>query len=294
MGLPFVTRPPTDAEMKLLNLMISTFTDGSGNQREADGSSRAGWRELERVFAEFLTGAMHHEDKHVFDVIAPDWHEPKTHYGISVKSKQLTGRRTPFERHPDATAYLEIANSPAKMWEGITSRTGLVSGHFERREEAQAIGDALLQTIAGWKTAAKGIYEAQNRGVELAIPNSIYLNVSWSPFNGDRRNLHLCSFPMTFPAVQWVYGSQRCLRGIDPRYPGVALFDWYALSGGQLKYYPRFTDSLFDAPIQRLERLGSMSIYQKAVQYFEADYADLAGELQPEQLALLDRLIVEL
>lgn len=40
----FVSRNPSQAEENLLKAYLSTFRDGSGNEREADDTTRAGWR----------------------------------------------------------------------------------------------------------------------------------------------------------------------------------------------------------------------------------------------------------
>ena len=54
MGLAFATRKPTADEVKLLRKMLSTYRDGSGTERESDGSTRPGWRQMERCLAELL------------------------------------------------------------------------------------------------------------------------------------------------------------------------------------------------------------------------------------------------
>ena len=65
---PLINRAPTPDETKLLMLAMSTYRDGTGQEREKDGSTRPGWRDFERIFAEILGGSAP-ENKDVFDVV---------------------------------------------------------------------------------------------------------------------------------------------------------------------------------------------------------------------------------
>src|SRR2546430_1579204 len=95
MGLAYATRPPTLREDQTLRLLLSTYRDGTGNQRERDKSTRANWREMERCVAELLTG-VGGEDKNIFDIVAHDDARNTVAYGFSVKSKQLS--KSQFQR----------------------------------------------------------------------------------------------------------------------------------------------------------------------------------------------------
>jgi hypothetical protein len=289
--IPFITKNPSAHEEDLLALMLATFTDGSGTQREADGSSRAGWREIERVFSEFWTGSKHSEDKDVFDVIVQDWKSPSLHYGASVKSKQITGSKTVFNGSKEARAYLEIANSPAKMWEGIISRTGVSAADFGRHESAQRVGDALLDTIAQWKADRARQFESSHPNTTMDLSRSYYVTLSWAPPEHGSRKAHIASFPMSFPKVTWRYTSERCLSADDPNNPGERLLDWYALSGGQLKYYPRYTEAHFQSRILTIKRLEEISILKKVAVGFTDEFKGLIPNLSREQIALIQGLI---
>jgi hypothetical protein len=271
--------------------MIATFGDGSGNHREADGSSRAGWRELERIFAEFLTGKKHSEDKHVFDVIAADWDNAETSYGLSVKSKIIKGPRSIFSLYETPRAYLEIANSPAKMWQSITSKTGFSAEHFNPANgNAQRIGDALIDTIQDWKIIAKTEFERTHPDQKLDLSKSIYLTLSFSEYLDNSWDVHICSFPMNFPKIQWTYSSDRCLSANDPTDPGQRLIDWYPNSGGQLKYYPLFSGALYSSSIMKIKVLKEISIIQKTFSCFDREALDIIPHLNPKQVALLNKL----
>lgn len=289
--MPFIHRNPNAEEERLLAIMLATFTDGSGTQREQDGASRAGWKEIERVFSEFLTGEKHSEDKDVFDVICPDWDNPHLLYGLSIKSKQMTGKKTIFLRHPDARAYLEISNSPAKMWASIANLTGFTEADFAQKRNPQEIGDALLQTIRGWKTSRADQLERHTAGTSVDLGHSYYVTLSWSPYANGHRQIHIASFPMQFPNVEWRYTSDRCLSADDPSRPGERLLDWYARSGGQLKFYPSYLTAKFSSSILPIQRVEEISIAKKAKTYFPDEFAAVSKGLHGKQLMLLSKLI---
>jgi len=291
MSLPFVNRAPSADEQTFLALMVSTFTDGSGNHRELDGRSRAGWRELERICGEFLTGKKHSEDKHVFDVIAPDWDDGKTNYGLSIKSKQLKGKKSIFNSNLAARAYLELANSPAKMWEAITKKTGFDVQTFAQQARPQELGNALIQTLGDWKLAAKNEFEREAKDKKLDIEQSVYLAISFSEYDGESWFIHFSSFSMTFPAVDWYYSSPKCLSANDPAYPNERLLDWYPNSGGQLKFYPRFSEALYSGEPIRLHTFEEVSILGKTLLCFGDKAADLFSRLDSKQVGLIGHLI---
>ena len=289
--MPFFDRNPTPDEAAVLALMLSTFSDGTGTQREVDGSSRAGWKEIERVFSEFFTGQKHSEDKDVFDLIVEDWQNKGSFYGASIKSKQLTGKKTPFHGNIDARAYLEISNSPARMWASITAKSRLLPSDFEARKFPQRMGDALIATITDWKLARKRTFELINANSSVDLAKSYYITLSLSPYSGVARQIHIASFPMQFPDVKWRYASGRCLRADDPAFPGEPLLDWYPFSGGQLKYYPRFSTAHFSSEILTTQPAVEVSILKKASAYFEDEMNEHLSRLDPEQIALIEHLI---
>jgi hypothetical protein len=80
---------------------------------------------------------------------------------------------------------------------------------------------------------------------------------------------------LDFPTgIQWQYSSEKCLRGYDPSFPNEAIFDWYALSGGQLKYYPKARFAKFRSPIFMLSKPSDqLTISKKAELYFPDHWA---------------------
>ena len=275
MGLMFATRNPTAAETKHIRALLSTFRDGSGNQREADGSTRASWREIERCLAEAVKGPGG-EDKQIFDVIAPDDADPNIAYGLSIKSKQLS--RKAFLALPTiGRVYMEVANSPAKFWAEVSEAQGHGEQEFGKMMHADSIGDTVLSLVRRWHLEGKQLYEKTHPGKRLDLEHSRYVCVSYSEeINPNERMWQIHSFPLDYVAdIAWEYKSKRCLTGSDPAHPEEALFDWYGLSGGQLKYYPRASEAVFSSPtFKLLPPPNSITLTDKAKVYYPDEFPD--------------------
>lgn len=237
--LMFATRAPSASELNHLRALLSTFRDGSGNQKESDGTTRASWREIERCIAEVVSGPAS-ENKHIFDVIAPDRIKNMLFYGLSIKSKQLSMNNF-STLGTTGRVYMEIANSPAKFWKEIIEKYGYTEREFQEQKYAAAIGECVIRTVQSWHEEGKKMFELYNPGNILDLDHSKYVCVSYSESkNPSDRLYQIHSFNLRFPTgIIWQYISDRCLRGFDPNHPTEALFDWYGSSGGQLKYYPR-------------------------------------------------------
>jgi hypothetical protein len=272
MGLAYATRSPTYIEDNTLRLLLSTYRDGTGNQREKDQSTRASWREIERCVGELLGGAGG-EDKHIFDLIALDDTNSNVGYGFSVKSKQLS--RTDFSRlHADSRVYMEIANSPAKFWGAIKGQLGYDESDFSNQRHAEEIGRIVIDTVVKWHAEGKQSYESKHPGVELDLEHSRYLCVSYSDDVPDKRKYQVHAFALDYiPNVIWKYTSAKCLSGYDPKHPGQKLIDWYGLSGGQLKYYPLGSSAVYHSTVFALLKPDrQLSILDKAKTYFPNEF----------------------
>jgi len=268
MAVPFANRPPTENELTKLTLFFSTFRDGSGNEREKDGSTRASWRQIERCFAEWLD-AIGGEDKAIFDVVAADQQNTSIFYGFSIKSKMLSKKN--FESLDcGGRVYMEIANSPAKFWDEIYSRTGFREDSFRNQLHAQEIGSIVLALVERWHAEGKNHFERVNAGMTLDLNSSCYLCVSYSDEKkSSERMYQIHSFPLCYPnGIIWKYQSESCLRGFDPNNPTEALLDWYGVSGGQLKYYPSTTMARFSSPQFSLLSVTPLTLTQKAKSLF--------------------------
>lgn len=270
MGLSFSTRNPSYKEVELLRHMLATFRDGSGNQRDKDLFTYADWRQVERCFAELLNGDSG-EDKSIFDVIALDDEDDSTAYGYSIKSKALS--KTDFGKlGSGGRVYMEIANSPAKFWAEITELHGLTEANFRRNESPKEIGDTVLKTVMRWHEEGKEFFDSNNEsGAILNLEKSCYLCITSSNEKSvNNRKFQVHSFPLIYPdGIVWKYKSGSCLCGYDPDEPTKVLVDWYGVSGGQLKYYPKATSATFCTEVFTIPTAPkTMSIYEKAIEYF--------------------------
>lgn len=84
----FLTRPPTAGELALLQKFLATYRDGTGGNRESDGSSRADSRQIERCFAELLHGRTT-ESKAFYDFVV----ESNESGGIAVRGASIKSKR---------------------------------------------------------------------------------------------------------------------------------------------------------------------------------------------------------
>lgn len=243
--LPFVDRSPTSSEILWLQQAISTFNDGSGDPTKF-GDFVPNWRDYERILRQFFDGVAP-EGKQIYDVFVPR-QESGSWIGISVKSKKIASYKR-FSK--TLKAYFELANSPQKMWEGLDER-GVNAGVWGDPEHADRLGSSLLDVIEVWHGLAFEQFKPPEKRTCTLIDtdSSRYISVSYSdPGVNQRRLFRIDSFMMKLQrAARWQYrkptrGAIRSIQGLDE--DGESLWDWYPDAGGQLKYYPRFDDSVF-------------------------------------------------
>lgn len=273
MSVAFIDRPATDRELERLRLVSSTFRDGSG-MLMAGGNSLPGWRDYERALAAVLGGTAV-ESKAVFDVLVPSASGSREILGLSVKSKQLSRRGALADLGAAGRVYMELANSPAKLWTAVQA-AGASKADFLAQQNADMVGTALLNTVKSWRLQQQSQQAAL--GKTLLIDRSVYLVLSYSaPARGTlrhgERDYQWHSFDMNYPdGLEWKYKGRR-LTADDPAHPGECLFDWYAESGGQLKYYPRAQYARFSSPPFYLEEPPVVSLLRKAEAYWPTLWA---------------------
>lgn len=268
---PFILNSPSPSDIERLRLLISVFRDGTGNQRETASTSRADWRQLERCVAEYV-GAIGGEDKQIFDVIAPNKSNNKLFYGLSVKSKQLPIKGFDLLRST-GRVYMEIANSPAKFWDVLNEELSLREDDFRSQKYAEKIGNCILDTVERWHLEGKSNFEKTNANSTLDIASSFYFCISLSqPVDGVETRFRVDTFELKYPKnLIWKYKSSKCLSGFDPSNPSESVVDWYALSGGQLKYYPKAADAKFRSPEFTLHTPEILSITARAKLYWPSE-----------------------
>lgn len=279
METPFITRPPTGQETERIRLAMSSFCDGSGQYVEPGGISRPGWRDFERIIAEII-GGFAVENKEVFDVIIPS-ETTTTDYGFSIKSKELSRATAITDLELNGRVHMEVSNSPAKFWEPLY-RKGVTEEAFKRQEQAQLIGTTILRTVAQWHVSAAQEYGRTRPNRTLDLASSAYLTISYTkPRRGLDRYYQLHSFNLDFPeGIIWQFTSDRCLRGLDPNFPSEILVEWYGLSGGQLKYYPRASTCRYKSGQFMLAKPRRVSIAEKTAAYWPKEWVLAGGRIE--------------
>ena len=284
MTVAFVNRAPTQKEIERWRLIMSTFNDGTGQERDKNGDTRLGWRDIERVAA-IMLGGNGGEDKKVFDVIVSDPENPEKYYGISVKSKELSRKSAIEDLSTDGRVYIELCNSPAKLWDPLKQQ-GIEESDFKKGNHAGIIGQQILTTVRSWENNFLQEFTSSNPGKILSLEESIYLTISYNKSKlAKDREYQLHSFHLHFPKeIRWEFNSSRCLRGYDPNHPSETIFDWYGLSGGQLKYYPKASSAKYNTNKFTLKTPRKISLTEKASRYFPDEWINAEGinTLTPE------------
>ncbi|MGY0194613.1 hypothetical protein ACWA7J_06000 [Leptothrix sp. BB-4] len=273
MSQPFLSANPTDDQLRALVKYLSTFRDGSGNIREADPdkTTRADSRQIERCFAE-LFGVKPPESKSYYDFTV----EINKGGGVVVSAASVKSKESAtLLDYKDASkrkklrAYLEVANAAAKDW-SLCHEWGLTEDDFRAHRHAAKFGEAILQRQADERKAAEAKVEKQRKhaAVRKVDANaSVFLSVMYSPMDKQhQRDYLVSSFPIVLPEPdRWEFRS-KALVGFDSK-DGV-VYEWYALSGSQFKYYPLISDRTYGSGLFQLLVPAQESLHQKSVRMF--------------------------
>ena len=250
-----------------------TYRDGSGNIREddPDRSTRADSRQIERCFAE-LFGVKPPESKSYYDFAV----EINKGGGVvisaaSVKSKEaanLRNFRDPKTRKK-LRAYLEIANASAKDW-ALCHEMGLTEDDFRSHQLPAEFGAAILQRQVNERAAAEAKIQRQRKHAAARVVDpqaSVFLSVMYSPMDRDcQRDYLVSSYPIVLPAPErWEFRG-KALVGLDEHEE--MLYEWYALSGSQFKYYPLIGSRRYGSKLFQLLKPAHEPLHQKAVRLF--------------------------
>ena len=273
MTQPFLSADPTADQLRALVKYLSTFRDGSGNIREDDPetSTRADSRQIERSLAE-LFGVKPPESKSYYDFAV----EINKGGGVvisaaSVKSKELERLRDfgDSKARKKLRAYLEIANASAKDWR-LCQQMGLSEDHFRQHKHPAEFGEAILQRQSNERALAEAKIQQQRRHSAHRVVDqkaSVFLSVMYSPMDKEhQRDYLVSSFPIVLPGpVSWEFRS-KALVGLDQH--ACVIYEWYALSGSQFKYYPLVTDRRYGSRLFQLLKPAQESLHQRAVRMF--------------------------
>lgn len=273
MSQPFLSANPTPDQMRALVKYLSTYRDGSGNEREKDPerSTRADSRQIERSFAE-LFGVRPLEGKSYYDFEV----EINKDGGVvvsaaSVKSKEAKNLRDfrDMTKRKRLRAYLELANASAKNWT-LCRELGLTEDHFRAHKYPSEFGAAILQRQIDERTAAEAKIRKLRKNAAARVVDakaSVFLSVMYSPMDKDfQRDYLVSSYPIILPKpARWEFRS-KALVGFDEH--DDVLYEWYALGGSQFKYYPLLNDRTFGSTLFQLLKPAQESLHQRAVRMF--------------------------
>lgn len=268
----FLTRAPNINELGLLKKFLGSYRDGSGNNKEKDGSTRADSRQIERCFSELLHGTTT-ENKSFYDfVVESNESGGIAVRGASIKSKEikdLVDYKNTLSRK-FLRAHLELSNSSAKDWK-LCAKHGLTKDDFESHKKAEEFGKVILlrQDIERETSEAKYIKKRREGNVFFVEDDSVFISLLYSPVNkGGERKWLVSSFSIKLPQpTEWGFRENgNCVVGKDSK--GEVLYEWYALSGSQFKYYPRLSDRIHGTDLFELPRPAVETLRQKVSKLF--------------------------
>lgn len=273
MSQPFLDANPTADELRALQKYLSTYRDGSGGIREKDPdkTTRPDSRQIERCFAE-LFSVKPPESKSYYDFAV----EINKDGGVVVSAASIKSKEMPNLRDFRSTtkrrslrAYLEIANAHAKDWK-LCHEMGLTVKHFDDGKHAAKFGAAILQRQVEERAAAEAKIQKQRRHAAIRTVDaqaSVFLSVMYSPMDRNFQREYLVStFPIILPKpARWGFRG-RALVGYDKS--GGVLYDWYALSGSQFKYYPLLSDRKYGSGLFQLLKPAQESLHQRSIRMF--------------------------
>ena len=237
----FLTRSPTAAELALLAKFLGTYRDGTGGNRETDGSSRADSRQIERCFAELLHGRTT-ESKSFYDfVVESNESGGIAVRGASIKSKQTARLRDYGKPKSILRSYLELSNASAKDWAPCRDYA-LSEADFAAHRHPDKFGEVILTRQRQEREASEHAYIAGQANKTFVSKDCVFISVLYSPAVKGERSWLVSTFPVQLPKPTiWIFAG-KALVGKDA--DGAHLYEWYALSGSQFKYYPKLSSRL--------------------------------------------------
>jgi hypothetical protein len=189
----------------------------------------------------------------------------------SVKSKELEKLRDfrDAKARKRLRAYLEIANASAKDWR-LCREMGLSEDFFRQHKYPAKFGEAILKRQSDERALAEAKIQQQRKHSAHRVVDqkaSVFLSVLYSPMDKDhQRDYLVSSFPIVLPSpTNWEFRS-KALVGLDKH--GGVLYEWYALSGSQFKYYPLISDRKYGSALFQLLKPVQESLHQRSVRMF--------------------------
>ena len=228
-----------------------------------DGRTLPGWRDFERTVALAFAG-IPSESKDIFDVRLQDSRREDIFFGISCKMKNAL-------RDVDnkGRAYIELSNSSGEFWDHLHEH-GITAENWRLRPKET--GCTVVNLVSEWHNAASFGEEG-----DVDVGNSCFLTLSYD--NKGSYQLHQFQLSLPNPKdLEWEcpgYPKKESKSIVGSDEAG-KLFDWYGISGGQLKYYPLVTNAKWKSEKFQLEALPGdrdHGILRKASDYFPDKWA---------------------
>ncbi|MBX3053053.1 MAG: hypothetical protein KF753_16340 [Caldilineaceae bacterium] len=249
---PFITRNPTYEEIERFRLILSTYQDGSGMLKRKD-RTLPGWRDFERSIAAAFNGEAQ-ESKWIYDVLLTNPEDNTVRFGLSCK---MRGTLREVERKKRVT--IELSNASGEFWDAV-KKEDITQENYH--ESPDTVGKILIETVERWHTNV-----SLGSGGTVDSTRSSFIVLQWEERSG-RYQLFQYTIDLPDPtSLAWKVKGRR-LIGDDAK---GTLFEWYGLSGGQLKYYPLADDATWHSPVFSLEALPDNHDYglvRKAELYF--------------------------
>ena len=266
--LPFIHRPPSNAEIERLRLILSTYQDGTGMMKSSGlYPTLPGWRDFERACALVFSGIAV-ENKFFVDVLFSSSDSPPTFYGLDCKmKKELKTARS------KQTIYVEVTNATKALWSHLNTLN--INERTFRNHPSEA-GTGLLDAITHLKHSGSAAYPAG----PIDLNQSFYLVLLWD----QNAKYQLFQLPLALPEpdnLQWSCHITRRNDGTETtrlvgETPAGKLYEWYGESGGQFKYYPPVSSAIWVSDVFQLEPLPETiesGLIAKASAYFPQQWA---------------------
>jgi hypothetical protein len=263
----FITRAPNKRELDLFSKYLGSYRDGTGNYKEKDGSSRADSRQIERCFAELCDGVTT-ENKSYYDfVIETNENGAIAVRGASIKSKEIKKLNSYRKNLGDLRAHLEISNSAAKDW-ALCHEHGLTENDLRKGKHIDKFGEIILQRQIDDRTLHEKTYvsiEKQKNKVFISR-DSVFISVLYSESERGERNWLISSFSIHLPKPKRWTAEGRRIAGLDEN--NEVIYEWYALSGSQFKYYPKVSTRLHGTDLFQLPKPATETLRAKSNRLF--------------------------
>lgn len=220
MNLPVRDRELTQTELERIRLLLSTFRDGSGQRVKA--GFMPDFLSFERVCA-FVVGGKTNENKGVFDVEVPGGPQRRP-WGISCKMATAQPKS-------NCCWFMELSNSAKYLHDALE-----VAEILDWKVSAEAAGPILVKTVESWHESARSDYDVDASKYLLLTHDS-----RWEKFQIVCFDLNVLTRAKPHE-IKWVVEGRdnpSSVAGyIETANGSHRLWQWYANSGGQLKFYP--------------------------------------------------------